>query len=82
MTIEFRVRYVRPPNVPWFRKPTSTETATPEDVREAIEWAIESLEFVPALKIHEHSVELLGAADIARGWANGIRELNKERLPL
>lgn len=29
-------------------------------------------------EMHKHSVELLGAADIARGWANGIRELLNE----
>ena len=31
------------------------------------------------VEMHEHSVELLGAANIARGWANGIRELNEQR---
>lgn len=30
-------------------------------------------------ELHEHSLQLLGAANIARGWANGIRELNEQR---
>lgn len=32
------------------------------------------------VEMHEHSVELLGAANVARTWASGIRELNDERL--
>lgn len=66
-----------PSNMPWSK--TLTELADRVDALAAEMVAVAAdLDWYGGFndEMHEHSVELLGAASIARGWAKGIRTIH------